>query len=121
MDLTEIKTLVPEVSCKIKVTNRLIEDSYNLLNVRIDVESITEATIELLVCHALHIAHSIPDISKQHKIDLALATVRRMIDAKVNNPDERALLHMLLENALPNFVDVIIKIPSLWSRCCYKY
>jgi hypothetical protein len=105
---------------KVKITQQIIEESYNKLKVIIDDREVNAATITILVTYAVHLSNELLDANKQYKIELTLAMLRKLIDDKVENPAERMAMHMMVESTVPAFISSISGLPNVFKRILKK-
>ena len=103
---------------KVKITQRIINDSYARLRVLVAGEEITAGSIAVLVAYAMQLSNEMLDTNKQHKIELALAILRKLIDDEVDDIAENATLHMLVETMVPSLVNTLSKLPNLFAKLC---
>ena len=106
---------------KIKITQQMIECSYQKLRSIMNGKKVDTQSVVSIVAYALQIANEMLRTSKTYKIELALAIIRKLIDDELDVADQqRMVLHMLVESAVPTLIDTIDGLPSLFSKCCGK-
>ena len=110
---------------KIKITQQMIEVAYQKLRTVIQGKKMDAESVAIIAAYALQIANEMLSASKTYKIEMALAIIRKLIDDEVNDPDQRVMLHMLVESTVPSLINTIQGLPSLLSKlfakcCCSK-
>ena len=112
---------------KIKITQQMIEAAYQKLRTGIQDKKVdSENAIIFIAAYALQIANEMLSTSKTYKVELALVIIRKLIEDDVDDPDQRVMLHMLVESTVPSLINTIQGLPSLLSklfakcRCCSK-
>jgi len=110
---------------KIKITQQMIEAAYQKLRTVIQGKKMDAESVAIIAAYALQIANEMLSTSKTYKIELALAIIRKLIDDEVDDPDQRVMLHMLVESTVPSLINTIQGLPSLLSKlfakcCCSK-
>jgi hypothetical protein len=110
---------------KIKITQQMIEAAYQKLRTVIQGKKMDAESVAITVAYALQIANEMISTSKTYKVELALAIIRKLIDDEVDDPDQRVMMHMLVESTVPSLINTIQGLPSLLSKlfakcCCSK-
>lgn len=110
---------------KIKITQQMIEAAYRKLRAIIKGKKVDAESVAIIVAYALQIANEMLSTSKTYKVELALAIIRKLIDDEVEDPDQKVMLHMLVENTVPSLINTIQGLPGMMSRLfakcsCYK-
>jgi hypothetical protein len=110
---------------KIKITQQMIEAAYHKLRTVIQGKKMDTESVAIIVAYALQIANEMLSTSKTYKVELALAIIRKLIDDEVDDPDQRVMMHMLVESTVPSLINTIQGLPSLLSKlfakcCCSK-
>jgi len=110
---------------KIKITQQMIEAAYQKLRTVIQGKKMDAESVAIIAAYALQIANEMLSTSKTYKVELALAIIRKLIDDEVDDPDQRVMLHMLVESTVPSLINTIQGLPSLLSKlfakcCCSK-
>ena len=107
---------------KIKITQQIIEAAYQKLRVVIKDKKVDAGSVVIIAAYALQIANEMIITSKTYKVELALAIIRKLIDAEVEDPDQKVMLYMLVESTVPSLIDTIQGLPNflskLFAKCC---
>lgn len=109
-------------SKKIKVTQQIIESAYKKLKEIVKDDKPNVDNIVVTVAYAMQISNEMITTSKTYKVELALSILRKLIDSEIDDPTQRAVLHMLIESTIPALIDTISGLPGMVSRafggCC---
>jgi hypothetical protein len=111
---------------KIKITHQMIDEAYQKLQTVIQGKKVDAESVAIIVAYALQISNAMLNTSKTYKVELALSIIRKLIDEEVDVPDQRVILHMLVESTVPSLINTIQGLPGLLSklfakcRCCSK-
>jgi hypothetical protein len=110
---------------KIKITHQMINAAYQKLLIITQGRIVDADSVTIMAAYALQISNEMLSTSKTYKVELALAIIRKLIDDEVYDPDQRIVLHMLVESIMPSLINTIQGLPSLMSKlftkcCCSK-
>jgi hypothetical protein len=105
---------------KIKITQKIIEETYSRLCVLLSGEKVSVVSIGIIVVYAMQLSNEILKYSKQYKIELAMCILRKLIEEEVKDPKERMTLHLMVESTVPLLLTTIEGTPSLLKKvfCC---
>ena len=70
----------------------------------------------VIVAYALQLSNEMLNTSKTYKVELALAIVRKLIDSEVKDHGQRAVIHVLVESAVPTLLNTIEGMPNILNR-----